>query len=170
MREQRKLAAVLAADVVGYTRLMGRDEVGTLARLKEHRAQQLGRVPPAPPESSCGSLPPLRGAITRHLLFRRMSFKPRIVVPRRAKPPQTAEALDIAARYLVYKLYVPRSAATEPSRPLSTLGEAATTVARAVPSGRVWLGDPARRRAGKDKRALRSVDHAGRQVARKALR
>jgi adenylate cyclase len=41
MREQRKLAAVLAADVVGYSRLMGRDEVGTLARLKEHRAQQL---------------------------------------------------------------------------------------------------------------------------------
>ena len=41
MREQRKLAAVLAADVVGYSRLMGRDEVGTLARLKERRAQQL---------------------------------------------------------------------------------------------------------------------------------
>jgi TolB-like protein/class 3 adenylate cyclase len=38
MREQRKLAAVLAADVVGYSRLMGRDEAGTLARLKEHRA------------------------------------------------------------------------------------------------------------------------------------
>jgi adenylate cyclase len=33
MREQRKLAAVLAADVVGYSRLMGQDEAGTLARL-----------------------------------------------------------------------------------------------------------------------------------------
>lgn len=41
MREQRKLAAVLAADVVGYSRLMGRDEAGTLARLKEHRIQRL---------------------------------------------------------------------------------------------------------------------------------
>jgi adenylate cyclase len=41
MREQRKLAAVLAADVVGYSRLMGRDEAGTLARLKEHRSQRL---------------------------------------------------------------------------------------------------------------------------------
>src|SRR5690348_1185102 len=41
MREQRKLAAVLAADVVGYSLLMGRDEAGTLARLKEHRAQRL---------------------------------------------------------------------------------------------------------------------------------
>ena len=28
-REQRKLAAILAADVVGYSRLMGRDESGT---------------------------------------------------------------------------------------------------------------------------------------------
>src|SRR5262245_8916457 len=41
MREQRKLAAILAADVVGYSRLMGRDEAGTLATLKEHRTQHL---------------------------------------------------------------------------------------------------------------------------------
>ena len=40
-REQRKLAAILAADVVGYSRLMGRDESGTLARLREHRSQRL---------------------------------------------------------------------------------------------------------------------------------
>jgi len=31
---QRRLTAVMAADVVGYSRLMGRDEAGTLARLK----------------------------------------------------------------------------------------------------------------------------------------
>jgi adenylate cyclase len=36
-RINRKLAAVLAADVVGYSRLMGADEVGTLAALKQHR-------------------------------------------------------------------------------------------------------------------------------------
>ena len=41
VREQRKLAAVLAADVVGYSRLMGRDESGTLARLREHRSRRL---------------------------------------------------------------------------------------------------------------------------------
>jgi adenylate cyclase len=40
-REQRKLAAILAADVVGYSRLMGRDESGTLARLREHRKECL---------------------------------------------------------------------------------------------------------------------------------
>jgi len=38
-REQRRLAAILAADVVGYSRMMGRDESGTLARLREHRKQ-----------------------------------------------------------------------------------------------------------------------------------
>jgi adenylate cyclase len=34
----RRLAAILAADVVGYSRLMETDEVGTLAMLKAHRA------------------------------------------------------------------------------------------------------------------------------------
>jgi hypothetical protein len=32
-REQRKLAATFGADVVGYSRLIGRDESGTLTRL-----------------------------------------------------------------------------------------------------------------------------------------
>ena len=36
-RLQRRLAAILSADVVGYSRLMGIDEVGTLARLKALR-------------------------------------------------------------------------------------------------------------------------------------
>ncbi len=33
-RDQRRLAAILAADVVGYSRLMGADETGTLAALR----------------------------------------------------------------------------------------------------------------------------------------
>jgi adenylate cyclase len=36
-RVNRRLAAVLAANVVGYSRLMGADEAGTLAALKRHR-------------------------------------------------------------------------------------------------------------------------------------
>jgi adenylate cyclase len=36
-RTERKLAAILAADVVGYSRLMGIDEEGTLAQLRAHR-------------------------------------------------------------------------------------------------------------------------------------
>ncbi len=38
-RTQRRLAAILAADVVGYSRLMGADEAGTLAALKAHRKE-----------------------------------------------------------------------------------------------------------------------------------
>jgi class 3 adenylate cyclase len=33
-RVERRLATILAADVVGYSRLMGQDEAGTLAILK----------------------------------------------------------------------------------------------------------------------------------------
>ena len=36
-RVERRLAAVLAADIAGYSRLMGIDEEGTLARLKAVR-------------------------------------------------------------------------------------------------------------------------------------
>jgi adenylate cyclase len=36
-RFQRRLAAILSTDVVGYSRLMGIDEAGTLARLKAMR-------------------------------------------------------------------------------------------------------------------------------------
>src|SRR5271155_5616546 len=51
-RIERRLAAILAADVVGYSRLMGADEAGTLAALKRHRetvfdpavAAQHGRI------------------------------------------------------------------------------------------------------------------------------
>ena len=51
-RVERRLAAILAADVAGYGRLMGDDEEGTLAQLKAHRSavvdptitQQRGRI------------------------------------------------------------------------------------------------------------------------------
>jgi class 3 adenylate cyclase len=38
-RAERRLAAIVAADVAGYSRLMGADEEGTLARLKAHRRE-----------------------------------------------------------------------------------------------------------------------------------
>ena len=38
-RVERKLTAILAADVAGYSRLMGVDEEGTLVRLKTHRRE-----------------------------------------------------------------------------------------------------------------------------------
>src|SRR5207302_4795611 len=36
---ERRLAAIMAADVVGYSRLMSRDELGTLATLQTHRSE-----------------------------------------------------------------------------------------------------------------------------------
>jgi adenylate cyclase len=53
VRAQRRLTAILAADVAGYSRLMGEHEEDTLARLKAHRrelidpkiAEQHGRIP-----------------------------------------------------------------------------------------------------------------------------
>ncbi|HKM73423.1 MAG TPA: hypothetical protein VJX94_25740 [Stellaceae bacterium] len=38
MAATRRLAAILAADVAGYSRLMGADEAGTAQALREHRA------------------------------------------------------------------------------------------------------------------------------------
>jgi adenylate cyclase len=43
MAETRKLAAILAADVVGYSKLAGSDEERTLARLRGLRS-----IPPSP--------------------------------------------------------------------------------------------------------------------------
>jgi adenylate cyclase len=40
-REERRLTTILSADVVGYSRLMGKDEAGTLAALKAQRKQLL---------------------------------------------------------------------------------------------------------------------------------
>ncbi len=42
MSQTRRLAAILAADVAGYSRLMGADEEGTLERLKALRRTRIG--------------------------------------------------------------------------------------------------------------------------------
>ena len=57
MSKTRRLAAILAADVAGYSRLMGADEEGTLERLKALRhelidpkiAEHRGRIPGSSP-------------------------------------------------------------------------------------------------------------------------
>ncbi len=66
MSQTRRLAAILAADVAGYSRLMGADEEGTLERLKALRCELLdpkiaeshGRIPastPVPWPTSAGA-------------------------------------------------------------------------------------------------------------------
>src|SRR5262249_50800799 len=44
MRESRRLAAILAADIADYSRLMGEDEARTVRDLKEHQAVVLPMV------------------------------------------------------------------------------------------------------------------------------
>ena len=39
VRDQRRLAAIVSADVVGYSLLMGRNDSATLAGLKAHRQE-----------------------------------------------------------------------------------------------------------------------------------
>jgi class 3 adenylate cyclase len=46
-KAKRRLAAILAADISGYSRLMGLDEEGTLRVLKDHRE--------APRSVDCGA-------------------------------------------------------------------------------------------------------------------
>ena len=53
-RVERRLAAILAADVAGYSRLMGRDEEGTLAALKACRPR-IDR-PKASPNTAAASV------------------------------------------------------------------------------------------------------------------
>lgn len=40
---ERRITAILAADVIGYSRLMGADEAGTLAALRWMRAKRIWR-------------------------------------------------------------------------------------------------------------------------------
>jgi hypothetical protein len=52
MSQTRRLAAILTADVAGYSRLIGADEAGTLQRLKEIRAEL---IDPKSPRITAGS-------------------------------------------------------------------------------------------------------------------
>jgi hypothetical protein len=52
MTATRRLAAIFAADVAGYSRLMGADEEGTLERLKARRRSQFSCPSPNSPSVS----------------------------------------------------------------------------------------------------------------------
>ena len=59
MSQTRRLAAILAADVAGYSRLMGVDEEGTLERLKALRCELLD---PKTAEHHCRGRRPAPGS------------------------------------------------------------------------------------------------------------
>ena len=56
---ERRLAAILAADVVGYSRLMEADEVGVLRALKGHRDELINPVRPRSPKFRSSAQQPL---------------------------------------------------------------------------------------------------------------
>ena len=66
-RLQRRLAAILSADVVGYSRLMGLDEAGTLSRLN---ALRRGLIDPMI-AAHAGRIVKLMGDGARHLVGKR---------------------------------------------------------------------------------------------------
>lgn len=98
----------------------------------------------------------------------RMTIRPPIIPKSMKKATlKTAEPLDIAARYLVYKLYVPGQAITGLWQPLGMIGEAAATVGRAVERGWVVLREEGE---GKTKERYAALTDEGRVLARKSLR
>ena len=82
-RVQRRLAAILAADVVGYSRLMGEDEAGTVARLKCHN--------PLPPLAEASKA---EAETARAIVRRRRSLGSRGERRRESTPEAPARAGD----------------------------------------------------------------------------
>lgn len=92
-----------------------------------------------------------------------------IVLPRAKKPTPriTAEVLDIAARFFVYKLFDATNGQMARWHPVRMLKEAEATVSRAVERGWVVLRDEV---SGKVKQRSAALTEVGRLMARKALR
>ena len=97
-REQRKLAAILFADAVGSSRLMGQDESGTVARLLEHLNQRLA------PAATCrggrvvrlkgdGSLVEFASAVDA--LAAAIAFQQTMIEANRGQPDDQAIALRV---------------------------------------------------------------------------
>ena len=59
IRTERRLAAILAADIAGYSRLIGAEEESTLQRLRSVRAEEID--PKIPTIAFAWSRPPASG-------------------------------------------------------------------------------------------------------------
>jgi class 3 adenylate cyclase len=78
MSETRKLAAILAADVVAYSGLMGEDEAGTARAVREHREA----AGPMVADTAAGSL-------RRRAMGFCWSFPPSSLPPNGDRDPET---------------------------------------------------------------------------------
>jgi class 3 adenylate cyclase/TolB-like protein/Flp pilus assembly protein TadD len=89
-RVERRLAAILAADVVGYSRLMGQDETGTLARLKALRRELIdpkmtehrGRIVKTTGDGVLAEFPSAVEAVTYAITVQRALTSPNETVPK----------------------------------------------------------------------------------------
>jgi adenylate cyclase len=88
MASTRRLAAILAADVVGYSRLMGLDEAGTVQSLREHRAaadpliaEHSGRVVKTTGDGLLIEFGSVVGAVECALALQRLAAEQNAAVP-----------------------------------------------------------------------------------------
>lgn len=96
-----------------------------------------------------------------------MALKPIDLPSAKRKLLEAGEAVDNAARYLVYKLYAPVQAIAGSWQPISMLGESAAAVGRAVERGWVIVRDEEQ---GTTRERYAALTDEGRLVARNALR
>src|ERR1044071_6353414 len=89
-RVERRLAAILAADVAGYSRLMGEDEAGTLSRLKALRrelidqkiAEHKGRIVKTTGDGLLVEFPSVVGAVNCAVAVQREMAERNAAVPK----------------------------------------------------------------------------------------
>ena len=87
-RVERRLAAILAADVVGYSRLMENDEEGTARSLREHRAaadplvaDHAGRIVKTTGDGVLIEFPSVVGAVQCALALQKLMAERNAAVP-----------------------------------------------------------------------------------------
>jgi hypothetical protein len=93
--------------------------------------------------------------------------KPFFVAKAKNKPPRAADAVDIAARYLLYKLYDATRGHPDAWQALGSIGEQPEAVARAVERGWLIIRDD---HVGRIKVRSGLLTEEGRRLARKAGR
>ncbi|MBV8400017.1 MAG: adenylate/guanylate cyclase domain-containing protein, partial [Acetobacteraceae bacterium] len=88
MTATRRLAAILAADIVGYSRLMGADEAGTVQALREHRvaadpliAEHGGRIFKTTGDGLLIEFPSVVGAVECALVLQHLAAERNTAVP-----------------------------------------------------------------------------------------
>ena len=96
-----------------------------------------------------------------------MSNKPFFIPTTKSKPARTGQAIDVAARHFIYKLFEATNGQPMSWQALRGLGEAPATVARAAERG--WVA-VRRDDSGKPREQSGSLTDEGRRLARRGLR